>query len=281
MIETSNAPTTPDSIDKLIEQIYGCKACENKDFAWCFEQHKATDTPHKFPPIGALDGASVVFVALNPRFSEKPGKSYNVDLHQYAMETLEQFTALARNVDNHGNPYIADPSEQTKAGGWEEFYKYYVQIVKEVYGCRFGDVAVATEMFFCASPGYGGIYRFPTKTSPCAKEFLLRTINLVQTKPDCSADLDQEPCFIVTFGSGIPQFFARNVVGIDAYVIHLPFVFSTQVMGGTQEQAMAVEWVISLMTAVRTGASVPQPAWTGHPHEVWKYTANSKPARLI
>jgi hypothetical protein len=283
MTETPSVQNKDDSMDRLIEDIYYCKACEKEQFAWCFKEHKTNTipVPHKLPPIGALAEAKVIFVALNPRYSEKPGKSYNADLHQYAMKSLEQFRALARNIDNHGNPYIADPSEQTMDGKWEEFYRYHIKIIKDVYGRPFGEVALATEMFLCASEAYGGVWRFPTKTSPCAKTFLVRTIKLAQPEPVGTIAPEPEPHFVVTFGKGIPEFFARNVAGIDGYVIHLPFIFSTQVMGSSGTAALAVEWVISVMKALQNNSEIPHPDWTGLPQEVWKYATNSKPVRIV
>jgi uracil-DNA glycosylase len=229
----------------------------------------------KFPPIGAPGRARILFVATCPRYTDKPGtRTDNARLHDFAMTDLYHFESLAQNLDHRGKAYVAR----------ELFYTHHLGIVRDVYDVPFGEVAVATEMYLCATrPGSRYLYK---TSSPCAKQFLKRLIKLHQ------------PQFIVTFGSGIPKFFRKHISDFfrtecldgdvkEVVVIHLPFPTPTEI--AWQEMDKADKWtgrvINSLKERKQDGSKIERPDWVARrpscAQEVWKYCSQSDPLQML
>ena len=124
------------------------------------------DRAFRFPPsIGALNTAPLLFVGINPRISQS-----NRSLHESLMRDYSAFRELAGNRKNTNQPYIAP--------GGEVHYSRHLRIANELFpNLPFEAVAVATELFFCASSSASGL---PISKSPCAERYLDRVLAWVR-----------------------------------------------------------------------------------------------------
>jgi uracil-DNA glycosylase len=149
----------------LRNEVYTCMCCERLGFTG-----PGPDKPFfKFPPtIGASGEAPILFVGINPRRSRT-----NRDLHDALMASADAFHELARNR-YQGRRYIA------LSGGLEEHYVDHARVVGYVFpGHDFEGVAAVTELFLCAKEKSSGL---PVMQSPCAEQFLDRTVQQVKPK---------------------------------------------------------------------------------------------------
>ncbi|HLH64710.1 MAG TPA: uracil-DNA glycosylase family protein [Solirubrobacteraceae bacterium] len=175
-----------DARQTLLDDVYVCAKCDARTFG--FELAGPEAGYYKFPAtIGARAAAPVLFVGINPRRSAS-----NARLHQDVMRSPEAFKTLAGNriPDAHGRPtcpYI-------KRGGVERHYELHMEIVESAFGigARFEDYAAVTELLLCATVSSPPV---DLTTSPCAKEFLARTVDQVR------------PEVIVAVGTTVDNYF--------------------------------------------------------------------------
>jgi hypothetical protein len=248
----------PLDYDEFLRDLYGCKFCQEqrRPFAiptpdgrprrgWNkFKHHPVSNAPHKFPPIG-LGPRPLLFIGINPRFTD------NSDLHAEVMSSVQAFKVFSENKV-FGAPYIRPPSTETTEER-ETFYDDQQQIASAAFPDQpFAAVACSAEMYFCASADADGLR---CGNSPCANQFLRRLIE----------DYVQ-PRVIVTFGTQIPRFFRKNLGGITASVVHLPFR-SPWSAGRSGRMDAAVNWAARAAVALFAGTSVPLRGWTWPGHD--------------
>jgi len=239
--------------DAFLKELYACKLCvdERRRFAvptpdgkprrgWNkFRTSSAANAPYKFPPIG-FGQRPLLFIAINPRFTD------NVRIHDEVMSSLQSFTAFSQNRV-FGGQYIR-PESRAANEPRERFYDDQLRIASATFPNQpFEDVACSAEMYFCATADADGLF---CHNSPCAKQYLRQLI-----------DAYVKPQVIVTFGNQIPQFFKKNISGVGASVIHLPFRSSWSVTN-IETMDSAVEWATRAVDALFTGAHVPPRNWT-------------------
>jgi hypothetical protein len=222
---------------KLLQDVYPCRECAVEKRAFVSEFNEARPGYfYKFPPlIGVAGKVKLLLVGYNPR------RTTNLAIHNFAMATFQNFGTLSNNFDHHGQRYIGSLKS---APDHEEHYELHDDIVQRVFAKPFEDVAVVTEMYLCASEDG---QRLQTKNSPCAKRYLMRTIRIA------------DPSYLVTFGVGLPRFFARFVSGIRADVLHVPFPSKRSTPEATMKAA--VDWAVDSLIALEAGKQPPQKMW--------------------
>ncbi len=122
---------------------FDCHVCPTAQFG--FDAVSGTGRLMKFPPgIGCQSVALMAFVGFNPRVSKT-----NRALHHELMTDRNAFVRLESNRTGI-EPYIA-------VGGKERHYRTHAMIAEESIrgtdyeGRAFEEVAVATELFLCAT----------------------------------------------------------------------------------------------------------------------------------
>ena len=97
--------------DGFLKELYGCKFCveQRRPFAiptpdgmprrgWNkFRHNSAANAPHKFPPIG-FGNRSLLFLAINPRFTANSAVHAEVMSSLRAFESFAQTLSLARLI---------------------------------------------------------------------------------------------------------------------------------------------------------------------------------------
>ena len=221
----------------MLQEVYGCRECaiEGRSFVSDFTEARPGFF-HKFPPlIGGTGKLKLLFVGYNPR------RTKNLAIHNFAMDTFQNFCALSNNVDHHGQGYIGSLKS---ASDHEEHYELHDEIVQRVFAKPFTSVAAVTEMYLCATKKGK---KLNTENSPCARRFLMRTITIAN------------PDYILTFGSGLPRFFNRFIRGVKADVLHLPFPSDQVTLPATMRAA--VDWAVDSLIALEAGKQTPQKTW--------------------
>src|SRR5262245_36082166 len=162
-----------------------------------FRPHIPTNTPYKFPPIG-FGRRSLLFVGINPRFTD------NAQLHEEVMSSPQAFKALAGNRVR-GLAYITT-SQTVAFPPREDFYDDQLKIAATAFPNEpFECVACSAEMYFCASADGDGL---ACANSPCAMKYLRSLIEEYV-----------QPKVVITFGTSIPQFFRKHLLGIRPKVL--------------------------------------------------------------
>jgi hypothetical protein len=238
--------------DQFLTKLYACKFCEEqrRPFAiptpdgsprrgWNkFKLNSVAHAPHKFPPIG-FGPRPLLFIGINPRFTD------NAALHAEVMSSVAAFRALSNNMV-FGAPYIR-PASTGVGEQREKFYDDQLRIASCAFPNQpFASVACSAEMYFCASADGDGLH---CGNSPCARLFLRKLINDYV-----------KPKVIVTFGTGIPRFFNKNLRGITPSVVHLPFRSSWSARHRSTMDA-SVDWAARATAALLTGKTVPLKDW--------------------
>ena len=222
---------------QLLQEVYGCRKCaeEGRSFARAFDEARPGFF-YKFPPtIGRAGTVQLLFVGYNPR------RTRNLAIHDWAMRNLENFHRLSENTNHLGDRYIGgSPMAQDREG----HYDLHAEVVQRIFARPFEEVAAVTEMYLCASRSGRELN---TRTSPCARRFLVRTI------------MATDPLFIITLGLDIPKFFARFVRGIRADVLHLPFPSSRSAPPVTMRAA--IDWAVSSIAGLRSGIPARPREW--------------------
>lgn len=222
---------------KLLQDVYPCQECAVKQRTFVSEFIEARPGYfYKFPPlIGGSGKVRLLFIGYNPR------RTSNHAIHNFAMDNFQNFCTLSNNVNHHDQPYIGSPKN---AADHEEHYDLHDEIVRRVFGVPFSQVAAVTEMYLCASEDG---QRLQTRNSPCARKFLIRTLGV------------SDPEYIITFGVGLPRFFAKFVSGIRASVFHLPFPSNRSAPEAVRKTA--VDWAVSGLLAMEKGQPPPAMEW--------------------
>jgi hypothetical protein len=223
--------------DALLKEAYGCQECavEGRSFVSEFIEARPGFF-FKFPPlIGGIGKVKLLFVGYSPRRTKN-----NIAIHDFAMDTFENFCKLSENRGRRGHRYVGSPRS---TADHEPHYDFHNDIVQRVFAKSFHKVAAVTEMYLCASEDGR---KLNTQNSPCARRFLPRSINVA------------DPDYIVTFGSGLPDFFRLFIRGVGAEVLHLPFpsrCTSHAIMNA------AVDWAVASLIARELGQQPPQKLW--------------------
>ncbi|MGJ5813666.1 uracil-DNA glycosylase family protein [Paludibaculum fermentans] len=222
---------------KLLQGVYPCRECAVKRRAFVSEFSEVRPGYFfKFPPlIGGSDKVKLLFVGYNPR------RTSNQAIHNFAMNSFQNFCKLSNNVDHNGQPYIGSPKTSPDH---EPHYDLHDGIVQRVFDAPFSTVAAVTEMYLCASVDG---QRLQTMNSLCARLYLNRTLAIAN------------PEYIITFGVGLPRFFAKFVRGIRAAVFHLPFPSSRTAPESLMKSA--VDWAVTGLLALEGGRHPPPMKW--------------------
>jgi hypothetical protein len=174
--------------DKLRDEVFKCERCTQ---VRAFRRPPGGGPYFKFPPIiGARSQADILFIGINPRRTDS-----NRTLHDWVMESEENFGKLAGNETQDGRPYIA-------ARGEEEHYHCHMIVIEGVFGpgTKFEAVAAVTELMHCASPNEPTILGW--QPSPCAALYLERVMMIVQ------------PRAVVAVGSGVKRHLEQHFHGL-------------------------------------------------------------------
>jgi len=182
-------------VNLIAELAVGC----NHDCAACpavelgFQEDPKTGRLLKFPPgIGSQSAAPILLIGFNP--------GLRVDLQRQIMADRNAFTQLALNR-LEGLPYIAPD-------GKERHYRSHARIVKEAIrgtdyeGSCFEDVAVATELFLCATkkPTSGLRRALADGSAKCPDLYFWNVLFRAQPK------------LVVTLGNDVLSYVRRSAV---------------------------------------------------------------------
>lgn len=154
--------------DRLMVEVFDCEHCVRLG---AFSKSPVNGRFYKFPPIvGKSREANVLFIGINPRRSKT-----NKELHEWLMESPENFGKLAGNELKDGRPYIAIDGE-------EEHYHCHMIVVEGVFGegTEFEEVAAVTELYLCANESGSGL--LDLGRSICAERHLRRVIEIVNPR---------------------------------------------------------------------------------------------------
>lgn len=163
--------------NKFLTEVFNCEYCQGVK---AFARSPANGRFYKFPPIiGKQHDADVLFIGINPRRTKS-----NDELHDWLMESPDNFAKLASNKLEGGEPYISPEGE-------EEHYHCHMIVIENVFGegTKFEDVAAVTELMHCASPNEPTI--LSRQKSPCAGLYLQRVMDIVK------------PRVVIAVGSGV------------------------------------------------------------------------------
>ncbi len=232
-----NEPATPDALRR---EVFACDACAGLGFG--FERAGRGLPLFKFPPtIGAPGKAPILFVGLNPRYSES-----NAPLHAAIVNDYRAFSALAANRVRH-HRYI-------ERGATERHYAPHSSIVEAVFpGRAFEEVAAVTELFFCAT---GGGRALPASTSPCAERYFHRVVAQVTPRVVVAVGSTVEGRLRPSWERG--STFRVELGGVDVLVV--PIAHPAAWVAGKAER---LAWAAEVVRAELGG--LPLPAWRPAP----------------
>ena len=234
-------------IRDLRNEVFCCRLCKTNNEAFAVHFNKSPfgnrlSTNFRQPSARPVKR---MFCLLAPT----PRRTGNLDIHEFAMTSKSKFRKLSHNINHLQNPYITENSYPDDPH--EPHYDPHLEILKRTFAQPVEKVAAVTDICLCATVNADGL---DASTSPCAKQYLMRTISQVQ------------PEFIVTFGAKIPGYFsnteARVKLGANTHVIHLPHPSGRNMQVPREQMRKAVDWAVAATNAVRGRTQLPTKDWS-------------------